>query len=111
MPRHIVTLICFVKMNIVIQWLITALNSMKYSVSTIRHLLALVNGEIVPDSKLRVDLFKQLEDDSLLIPIPHGGRKSWRAQNCEHLRFHLRDVYDLRDLEECLRISTIDNVE
>ncbi len=83
---------------------------MKYSVSTIRHLLALVNGEIVPDSKLRVDLFKQLEDDSLLIPIPHGGRKSWRAQNCEHLRFHLRDVYDLRDLEECPRISTIDNV-
>ncbi len=79
------------------------------SVTNLRHLIALANGESVPGSKLRGTMFERLKEEKLLVAITHGSRKSFQAVNCESLRFHLNDIYGLRDLEKCLYLAESDH--
>lgn len=83
---------------------------MKYSATTIRHLIALCNGSTVADSKLNGEIFRHMKDENMLIAITHGSRKSWRARNCESLRFYLNDTCGLRDLDKSLSIAIADSV-
>lgn len=52
---------------------------------------ALVNGEQIADSRLNSRLRDELLAEGLLMVIPHGSRKSYRARNIEALKRFLID--------------------
>lgn len=77
---------------------------MKKTVKLLEKLLALANGVSLPDSRLKGEWFRQMQDDGILTAITHGSRKSWRAADGQSLRNYLAGEHDLSNLEECMAI-------
>lgn len=75
---------------------------MKKTVKLLERLLLLANGASVPDSRLKGDWFRQMQDDGILTAVTHGSRKSWRAVNLQSYRNYLAGNFQLNNLEECL---------
>lgn len=83
---------------------------MKKTINLLEKLLALANGETLPDSQLRGDWFKQMQADGILIVITHGSKKSWRAYSEQSLRNFVAERYDIRNLEECREMLESESV-
>lgn len=77
---------------------------MKKTVNLVDKLIALANGETLPDSQLRGDWFSKMQSEGILIAITHGSRKAWRAVGEQSLRQYVTDRFAIADLEQCRRI-------
>lgn len=77
---------------------------MKKTATLIRRLIQLAEGKTLPDSSLHGDWFQQMKDDGILLTVPHGSKKSFRATDANSFRHYLASQYDIRDLEATLRL-------
>ena len=72
---------------------------MKMTAALMEKLLRLAEGNALPSSSLRGDMFERMQADGILVAITHGSRKSLRVCDLGVFREYLADVYDIRDLE------------
>ena len=77
---------------------------MKKTVALIKRLIQLAEGKALPASSLRGEWFQRMEEDGILLTVPHGSRKSLRASDTNSFRQYLVSQYDIRDLDATLRI-------
>ena len=75
---------------------------MKKTAALIERLIQLAEGKALPASSLRGDWFQQMEEDSILLTVSHGSRKSLRASDANSFRQYLASQYDIRDLNATL---------
>ena len=79
---------------------------MRITAALIDKLIALRDGAQVPDSALRGEWFRQMQDEGILLPVVHGSRKSWKVRNSQDFVKYIQDRHDISSLEKCLVIIT-----
>ena len=81
---------------------------MKITIALIEKLIALRDGESMPDSQLNGEWFRLMKEEGILLPIIHGSRRSWKARNAIEFEQYIQDRHSLSNLEQCLRLITSD---
>lgn len=79
---------------------------MTQDLSIINKLLSLAAGQTLPDSRLRRDIFREMQAGGVLIAVTHGSRKAWRAADEAAVRRFAAERLGLTDLESCRDLMT-----
>ena len=77
---------------------------MKKTKSLIKLLMKLADGKSIPASSLNTEMAQQMQQDRILIVVPHGSYQSLRATDVNTFRHYLARQYDIRDLEAQLSL-------
>ena len=84
---------------------------MKKTIALIKKFMQLAEGQTLPESTLRGDCFQRMKEDGILLTITHGSRKSLRATETGTFLHYLESQYDIRNLEETLRLLQADEAD
>ena len=73
--------------------------------------MKLAEGKSIPASSLNTEMAQQMQQDRILIVVPHGSYQSLRATDVNTVRHYLASQYDIRDLEAQLSLMENEQID
>lgn len=83
---------------------------MKKNAAFISKLIRLAEGKSLPASSLKGDVWREMQEEDILITVTHGSRRSYRTADAASFLFYIESKYGIRNLQQMHDLLTAEEV-